>query len=155
WDAVVPMCEAYPRLLKLRQWQWETDSLILNAPESVLNTYRTRMIPFLETAPKVAFPPTEIRRVESPIGHAPAFFDAAGAWSKRGDVHNTCDRDVVRIRTWEDIEAVRKDFQGREISHYVVQKHIDGDLVKFYGVGPGKWFTWFYHNPQEAKKLPF
>ena len=42
WDAVVPMCEAYPRLMKLREWQWETDSLILNAPEAVLNTYRTR-----------------------------------------------------------------------------------------------------------------
>ncbi len=155
WDAVIPMCEAYPRILRLRQWQWESDALLINSPEAVLNTYRTRMVPFLEIAHEIAFPPTEIRKVEGPLGAPPAFLDEAGAWIKRGDVHNTCDRDVVRIRRWEELEAVRQDFHNREISHLVVQKHIDGDLVKFYGVGPGKWFTWFYHNPAEARKLPF
>ena len=155
WDAVVPMCEAYPRLIKLRQWQWENDSLILNAPEAVLNTYRTRMIPYLETAHTVHFPPTEIRRVEGPTAPPPSFFDGVGAWVKRGDVHNTCDRDVMRVRRWEDLAPVLQDFRSREISHFVLQKHIDGDLVKFYGVGPAKWFTWFYHSPEQARKLPF
>ena len=37
----------------------------------------------------------------------------------------------------------------------VVQRHEDGDLIKFYGVGPGQWFTWFYHDPSTARRLPF
>jgi hypothetical protein len=36
-----------------------------------------------------------------------------------------------------------------------VQRHTDGDLIKFYGVGPGQWFTWFYHDPSTARRLPF
>ena len=31
----------------------------------------------------------------------------------------------------------------------------DGAGKPAYGVGPGKWFTWFYHDPTKAKKIPF
>ena len=37
----------------------------------------------------------------------------------------------------------------------IIQRHVDGDLIKFYGVGPGQWFTWFYHDPSTARRLPF
>ena len=30
-----------------------------------------------------------------------------------------------------------------------------GDLIKFYGVGPDRWFTWFHHNPSQVQGLPF
>ena len=43
----------------------------------------------------------------------------------------------------------------REIKDLAIQRHTDGDLIKFYGVGPGQWFTWFYHDPASARRLPF
>ncbi|MDE2291535.1 MAG: hypothetical protein KGL53_05585, partial [Elusimicrobia bacterium] len=56
---------------------------------------------------------------------------------------------------WESAEAILADFAQREIRHWVVQAHVPGDLVKFYGVGPGRWFTWFYHDPVRAARTPF
>ena len=39
----------------------------------------------------------------------------------------------------------------------VWQEHIEGDLVKLYGVGESGevWFKWFYHQDQELKGHPF
>jgi hypothetical protein len=70
-------------------------------------------------------------------------------------VHNTCSSDVVFARTMAEVEDIRRDFERREISNLLIQRHIDGDLIKFYGVGPGQWFTWFYHDPASARRLPF
>ena len=78
-----------------------------------------------------------------------------GYWIKRGDVHNTCTFDVVYARNWKEAETIRREFESREIKDLAIQRHTDGDLIKFYGVGPGQWFTWFYHDPSTARRLPF
>jgi hypothetical protein len=156
WDMVIPMCEAYPRLRRMSQLFGEDAPFLINPPQAVLNCYRTRMTPILSKRPGVSFPPTEIRAAAEGAGSPPVSFPAPeGWWIKRGDVHNTCDRDVVRARAWSEVPAILGDFSHREILHWIVQPHIDGDLVKFYGVGPGRWFTWFYHDPVRAHRIPF
>ena len=35
------------------------------------------------------------------------------------------------------------------------QEHVEGDLIKFYGVGPEKWFCWFYHAGARISEHPF
>lgn len=149
YDMIVPMCETYPRLMRLLKAAESSGTLLVNHPNAVLNCYRTRMIPLFEKA-RVRFPQTEIRSVSSAAAIPPR-----GAWLKRGDVHNTCLRDVVFVRTRDEYEQVRSDFGNREIASLLVQHHVDGDLIKFYGVGPGQWFTWFYHDPSSARRLPF
>jgi len=62
---------------------------------------------------------------------------------------------VIFINDWKECEKVKKDFHKREIQTVCIQEHINGDLIKFYGVGPLKWFDWFYHNPDTAKKYKF
>ena len=44
----------------------------------------------------------------------------------------------------------------------VLQPHVDGDLIKFYGIGPGggahgepPWFRWFYHKDQQLSGHAF
>jgi len=156
FDAVLPMCESYPRIKKLDALSKNSGILWLNPPSSVLACYRNTMVPRLSSLPDVRFPPSEIRKVAKGHNHAPVSFDAPeGWWIKRGDVHNTCDRDVVRANQWPETEAILKDFAEREIIEYVIQPHIDGDLIKFYSVGPGHWFTWFYHDPVRARRIPF
>jgi len=159
WDLILPMCEAYPRLVRLKRLA-EAGALIVNPPDSVLSCYRTEMLKAFANTPGLRFPETKITATAKTKKTAPAAFPApafagAGAWIKRGDVHNTCNRDVVFARTPEEIEAVRADFERREITAMVLQRHVEGDLVKFYGVGPGQWFTWFYHAPANARRLAF
>jgi hypothetical protein len=156
YDIIVPMCETYPRLMRLKKIEAETGVMVINPSDSVLGCYRTRMLASFAETPGLSYPPTEVRRTTAAANsEAPAYEAAGGYWVKRGDVHNTCTYDVVFARDWEEVHAIRREFESREIKDMAVQRHTDGDLIKFYGVGPGQWFTWFYHDPSTARRLPF
>ena len=154
FDLIVPMCETYPRLMRLKKIETETGVVVVNPADSVLGCYRTRMLPAFEKTPGLCWPASELRSTAT-AGRAPAFEAQDGWWLKRGDVHNTCTYDVVFAKDWTEADRIRREFQSREIKDMVVQRHTDGDLIKFYGVGPGQWFTWFYHDPSTARRLPF
>ena len=156
WDLLVPMCESYPRLMRLKEIASRPGApTIVNAPEAVLSCYRTAMLEKFWQTPNLLVPETEIRKTATALATPLPAWAGSGTWIKRGDVHNTCLHDVVFARTVDEAEAVRRDFASREIHHLLFQRHTDGDLIKFYGVGPGQWFTWFYHDPQSARRLPF
>lgn len=165
WDVILPMCENYPALVCLaRIGNWKNPPLIVNHPKTVLGCYRNNMSPVLMRSCPEIFPRTEMRYIKDIPGKTPSFSGnsgtpfqdtQSGVWIKRGDVHNTCDHDVVYIKNWRDAAAVRDDFESREITSVVIQEHITGDLIKFYGVGPYKWFDWFYHNPREVSGYRF
>lgn len=154
FDLIVPMCETYPRLVRLKKIESETGVVVVNPADSVLGCYRTRMLPSFEKTPGLSWPASEIRATTT-AGRAPSYDAPSGWWLKRGDVHNTCAHDVVFAKDWAEADRIRREFQSREIKDMVVQRHEDGDLIKFYGVGPGQWFTWFYHDPSTARRLPF
>lgn len=156
FDLIAPMCEAYPRLMRLKTLAAGTGIAMVNPADSVLGCYRTRMLASFSRTPGLTYPPTEVRRTTAAANKRPPAFESAGGWwLKRGDVHNTCAFDVIHARSWPEADAVRREFEGREIKDMIVQSHVDGDLIKFYGVGPGQWFTWFYHDPASARRLPF
>jgi len=155
YDVIMPMCESYARITRLKKDFEVPGRFWINPPQSVLNCYRTTMVPSMLETDGIVFPDSEVRAVKDGAGSPPAFDAPLGWWIKRGDVHNTCDRDVVYAKAWTEVDDILTDFEKREVTHYVIQPHIEGDLVKFYGAGPGHWFTWFYHDPVRAKRLPF
>ena len=122
----------------------------VNTPLAVLNTYRDRMIALLEEA-AVSFVPSRLvptaGGVDDP-GPLPL-------WVKRSDVHNTQEGDVTYADSAEAVRAALAGLASRGMKDAVLQPHVDGDLVKFYGVGTGSgpgggppWFRWFYHRDQ-------
>lgn len=156
YDLIVPMCETYPRLMRLKKIEDETGVTVVNPADSVLGCYRTRMLASFAETPGLSYPSTEVRRTTVEANKLPPSFEADGGWwLKRGDVHNTCAHDVVFARDWTQAQSIRREFESREIKDMAIQRHTDGDLIKFYGVGPGQWFTWFYHDPSTARRLPF
>ena len=156
YDLIVPMCETYPRLMRLKKIEAETGVVTVNPSDSVLGCYRTRMLESFANTPGLSYPSTVVRRSTADANKkAPDFEADGGWWLKRGDVHNTCAYDVVFAKDWDEAEKIRREFESREIKDLAIQRHTDGDLIKFYGVGPGQWFTWFYHDPSTARRLPF
>jgi hypothetical protein len=148
-DGVFFMCERMEALGTLLAWQ-ERGVRLVNSPLAVLNTYRERMIAQLREA-NVAFVPSRLV--------ATSDADVAArlpVWVKRADVHNTQEGDVVFAETHAAVAAALGGLAARGIERAVLQPHVAGDLIKFYGVGPGgggpdggpPWFRWFYHKDQ-------
>lgn len=61
-------------------------------------------------------------------------------WWKRDDGVSHRADDVVLVRSEEEWKEVQK----RGIARYVVEKHIEGDLLKFYSVQGTSFFHWNY-----------
>jgi len=82
-------------------------------------------------------------------------------WVKRADVHHTQAGDVVYAEDAAAAAAALAVMAARGMARAVVQPHVDGDLIKFYGIGPGglngepPWFRWFYHKEQNLRQFPF
>lgn len=128
----------------------------VNSPRAVLNTYRERMITHLVEA-NVPFIPSDV--VATADGHQPGVLPV---WVKRADVHNTQDGDVVFADTHAGVRQALEALAQRGIGRAVIQPHLEGDLVKFYGIGAAArpdgapaWFRWFYHKDQRVAGYPF
>jgi len=152
------MCERVGVLGLLRNW--ETSGVPhVNRPLAVLNTYRSRMIAQFEEA-AVGFVPSRLVPTSgpAPTPDGPA---RAGVWVKRGDVHNTQEGDVVFAPDRALLAQALAGLAARGIRRAVLQPNVEGDLVKFYGVGAGvgadggpPWFRWFYHKGQTVAGHP-
>ena len=149
------MCERLGILRRLRRWEVNGVCLV-NTPSAVLNTYRRRMLLLFKEA-AIPFP----RSIVVPT-HRAGYHSSWTVWVKRADVHNTQDGDVVFAPTEAAVHEALRRLAQRGIRHAVLQKHVAGDLIKFYGVGdPARlqgrapWFRWFYHRDQDLVGHPF
>ncbi len=65
-------------------------------------------------------------------------------WIKRGDFHAIHREDVTYVRHIEEAEGILSEYALRCIPNAVINEHLVGDLVKFYGVAGSDFFYWFY-----------
>jgi len=145
---VFTMAQGARALQRLRQW--ETRGVrIVNRPGGILNCQRHRTVAAF-AATDLAFPET----VLLPTAGAPplpTWIAVAGAWIKRGDVHATDPADVVYVTDAAAAGAALHRFHARGIAAAVVQRHMAGTVLKFYGVRDG-----FFHcvPPASGAALP-
>lgn len=154
-DGIFLMCERMEALRVLLAWQ-ERGVRQVNAPGAVLNTYRERMIAQLREA-NVPFIQSQVVATQGAEAGL-----RAPIWVKRPDVHNTQEGDVVFARTRDEAAAALAGLAARGFERAVLQPPVEGDLIKFYGVGAGgaadggpAWFRWFYHKDQRVAGHPF
>ena len=146
-EVVFYMCEETPVLDRLEALQ-QRGALLINGLEGVRATFREAMLARLAGA--AFFPETRLTATGAPLN------GLRRVWVKRGDYHAIEKRDVQFADTPEDLHRVMADFQQRGIGRVLVQQHVAGDLIKFYGVrspgnGISRWFHWFYHKDQQLK----
>jgi hypothetical protein len=157
------MCERLGILGLLEGWR-ERGVCQVNSAGAVRNTYRDRMLPLFERN-RVPFPASVLVPTELPIPREAAFQESpTGCWVKRGDVHATEAKDVVFAPDPAVLAGTLSEMKGRGIERAVLQEHVPGDLIKFYGVGEvdprgrtengGGWFQWFYHHDQVLEGHP-
>ena len=158
------MCERLPILARLEHWR-ERGVCQVNSASAIRNTYRDRMLPLFEKN-RVPFPASVLVPTQLPIPSEAAFRESpTGCWVKRGDVHATQSGDVVFAPEPASLGRTLAAMNARGIERAVLQEHIPGDLIKFYGVGEvdpraqtgngGDWFQWFYHRDQRLEGHAF
>lgn len=134
---------AIRRLLLLEQ----EGSRIVNAPQGVLNCIRKPMTELL-LQHGIAYPPSFILPTDQSFS-----VKNFPCWIKRGDAHAMIKSDVVFVETKEEADKVLKEFHTRGIPEAVVNLHLVGDLIKFYGVAGTDFFYTFYPTEQSHSKF--
>jgi hypothetical protein len=148
------MCEQERMISMLQSWEL-AGTPVVNSMQGVLNTYRYRLLPLMRQA-GVPFPGSVLVWTDSERRSVDS--KPAALWVKRGDVHNTQKGDVSLTHKPVEIHQRLDAFHARGIEQAVLQQHVPGDLIKFYGVAGAdglSWFKWFYHKNQELNNYPF
>ena len=147
------MCERVAVVEKLAAWE-ARGTHVVNRPSGIRNTDRERTLALFRSG-GVPYPRTQ--PVETA---APTPFQGP-CWVKRGDVHATAEGDVAYCGDAATLEKNLMRLAARGIPRAIVQEHVPGDLVKFYGVAAleegerPSWFQWFYHRDQRLSNHPF
>ncbi len=149
------MAEGQAALEALRKWE-SRGVMVVNRPRAIADTHRESMIPLLEER-RVPVPETRLLDCVSPIprsGENDRLFSAC--WVKQATEHKTREGDVVFAADPSSVRAALDCLRDRGQPRAVVQQHVEGDLIKFYGVSaaedePGReaaaapaWFEWFH-----------
>ena len=120
------MCERVGAVEKLAAWE-SRGARIVNRPSGIRNTDRERTIALFAGA-AVPHPPSVL------VDTAAATAFPGPCWVKRGDVHATEAGDVAYSGDAAALAAHLSRLSARGIGRAVVQDHVPGDLIKFYGV---------------------
>ncbi|SEA51332.1 hypothetical protein SAMN05192529_12423 [Arachidicoccus rhizosphaerae] len=117
---------------------------MINSPRGISNCFRSNITRILlnqqiATAPSQIIPtagyaPDDLKKLDQ--GH--------GLWLKRGDFHAIIKEDVVFAKNSDEAAQLLANFHSRSIAEVVVSTHLEGDLIKFYGVSGTNFFHWLY-----------
>lgn len=145
-DVIFDMARDKAALARLKKLEKE-GALVLNSAFGIENCVRRPMTEILLEKgiphPKSHILPTE-REFE------PSSFPY---WIKRGDSHAMVKEDVCYVTCMQEANSVLANFRKRGIPAAVVNEHLQGDLIKFYGVQELGFFYWFYPSPCSHSKF--
>ncbi len=74
-------------------------------------------------------------------------------WIKRADFQAVLKNDVAYLQTIDELYSMINDYASRGINRVVINQHLDGDLIKFYGVKNSDFFYWFYPHKYSHSKF--
>lgn len=125
----------------------DNGALVINSAYGIDNCVRKPMTELL-LENRIPHPYSRIIRVEEDL-------EGMGypCWIKRGDSHAMVKEDVCYVTTSQEAGDVLNDFKQRGIPTAVINEHLNGDLIKFYGVRGTGFFYWFYPSPCSHSKF--
>ena len=133
FDLIITMARQPETLM----WLKSLGVTCVNSPEGIECCTRSRLLSIME-------------HLGTPV---PAQEGSEGYWLKRGDAAAQTDADVVYVSDREQLKTAIQTMRQRGITNYTVSVHVQGDLVKFYGVGQGGFFRWYYPTDDGQTKF--
>lgn len=139
---VFNMARSRTTLKRLRQLETQ-GSVIVNSGTGIENCFREKMTRILMDN-GIPHPRSIIVDINEDPTEGLKSIGAGAYWIKRGDSHAIHREDVTYARSIEEVKDILKEFALRGIPNAVINEHLVGDLVKFYGVADTDFFYWFY-----------
>ena len=118
-------------------------SLVVNSAYGIENCTRGKMTEML-IANGIPHPDSIIIDTNEDPTEKLKELGANAFWLKRGDFHAIHREDVAFARSITEAKEILKEFAFRGIPNAVINEHLVGDLVKFYGVADTDFFFHFY-----------
>ncbi len=121
----------------------DTGSVVINSAYGIENCTRGKMTRMLMDN-KIPHPESIIIDCNEDPTELLEEMEANAYWIKRGDFHAIHREDVAFARSITEAREILKEFAFRGIPNAVINEHLVGDLVKFYGVADTDFFYHFY-----------
>jgi NDP-sugar pyrophosphorylase family protein len=146
-DVIFNMARDMATILKLQDLERQGKKVI-NSGYGIANCACEKMTYFL-SANNIPHPESLIVQTDKPF-----LVDLAAKhfWVKKGGFHTNYEN-VVYAENVEIVENIIREYALQNIPVVVINEHIKGDLVKFYGVKSTGFFYWIYPNELNHSKF--
>ena len=139
---IINMCREQASIARLQRYEDE-GRLVINSGYGIENCTRERMTRIL-LGNDIPYPESLIVNTDEAVKGQLKKAGFQSCWIKRGDFHAMHKEDVSYCRHIEEAQEVLQEYFYRGIKRAVINKHLPGDLIKFYGVKGSPFFYWFY-----------
>lgn len=139
---IVNMCREQRSIDLLQQYEDE-GRLVINSGHGIENCTRERMTRIL-MGHNIPYPESLTVDTDEVVKTRLQKAGFTNCWIKRGDGCAMHKEDVSYVRHPEEAQEVLQEYFLRGIKRAVINKHLVGDLIKFYGVSGTGFFYWFY-----------
>lgn len=141
-DIIINMCREQKSIALLQQME-DAGKIVINSGYGIENCTRERMTRILMGS-NIPQPQSLMVNTNEMIIDSLEQGGFTQCWIKRGDFHAIHKEDVSFVRHPQEAQELLHEYFLRGIKRAVINKHIVGDLVKFYGVQGTPFFHWFY-----------
>lgn len=140
-SVVVNMCRQSDSAHVLQHME-ESGALVLNSGFGIENCLRGNQTRLLASS-DVPFAQSIVVDTDEAVADRLRSMGISQCWVKRADHHSQHAEDVTYSRTADGAQDVLTEFFRRGFRSAVIQRHVPGKLVKFYGVEGSGFFYWY------------
>ncbi|MBQ7941058.1 MAG: hypothetical protein IJ328_01450 [Muribaculaceae bacterium] len=140
-DVILNMCRDSESISKLQQLE-DSGKLVINSGYGIENCTRERMARIL-LGSGIPYPESIIVNTDESVKEMLERTGMNNCWVKCGG-HSQHKEDVSYARNRNEAQEVLQEYFYRGIKRAVINRHLAGDLIKFYGVRGTPFFYWFY-----------
>lgn len=152
-NIILNMCRER-RSIELLQKLEDDGALVINSGYGIENCTRERMTRIL-LGSNIPYPESLIVDTDEAILDRLAAAHMEQCWIKRGEAHSMHKEDVSYCRHPEEAQEVLQEYFLRGIKRAVISRHLEGDLIKFYGIAGTGFFYWFYPFVNDHSKYGY
>lgn len=151
---IVNMCREKRSIERLQHLE-DMGMLVINSGYGIENCIRERMARIF-IGSSIPYPETIITDTDEAIRERLTKAGITRCWIKRGDSHTMHNEDVTLVRHPEEAQEILQEYFLRGIKRAVINRDIEGEMIKFYGILGTPFFYWLTTRSSStiARKQP-